>query len=104
DAAFQAGPERPAPTIRHALAAGPDAAGGALARTGLGTGSVGHFVAARRGPIYVVVGLLGGVWLAWWNHPTVSSVLLIVVVVVAVVAILEVVAAAGTGEPAEVDR
>ncbi|MFF7242674.1 hypothetical protein ACFZBU_02125 [Embleya sp. NPDC008237] len=99
-AAFLVGPARPAPGIRRTLAAGPDAAGGALARTGLGTGSVGRFVAARRGPVYAVVGLLGAVWLALWNHPTWSSVLLIVVVVLAVVALLEVVAAAGSGRPA----
>ncbi|MFI1378366.1 hypothetical protein [Embleya sp. NPDC020886] len=103
-AAFVVGPARRAAAVRRVLAAGPDAAGGALARTGLGTGSAGRFVAARRGPIYAVVGLLGGVWLAWWNHPTVPAVLLVLLVVLAVVAVLEVVAAAGTPEPAGVDR
>ncbi|MYS85678.1 hypothetical protein [Embleya scabrispora] len=103
-AAFLVGPARPAPTIRRVLAVGPDAAGGTLARTGLGTGSVGRFVAERRGPIYAAVGLLGGIWLAWWNHPTVSSVLLVVLVVLAVLAVLEVVAAAGTGRPVEAGR
>ncbi|MFI6582257.1 hypothetical protein [Embleya sp. NPDC050493] len=99
-AAFLVGPAPPAPGIRRALAAGPDAAGGALARTGLGTGSVGRFVAARRGPVYTAVGLLGGIRLVSWNHPTWSSVLLIVAVALAVVALLEVVAAAGSGRPA----
>ncbi|MGC0416667.1 hypothetical protein [Embleya sp. AB8] len=101
--AFLAGPARPALAIRRGLAVGPDTAGTLLARTGLGTGTPGRFVAAHRGLVFSMVGVLGGVWLAWWNHPTVSSVLLIIVVVVAVVALLEVIAAAGTPAPAGVD-
>ncbi|MFE3196936.1 hypothetical protein [Embleya sp. NPDC059237] len=103
-AAFVAGPARPAGTIRRAFVVAPDRAGAALARHGFGTGSVGVFVAAHRGPVYAVTGLLGGIWLCVWNEPTVWSVLLIVVVVVAVVAVLEAVAAAGTRREVETAR
>ncbi|MFI6983395.1 hypothetical protein ACIBSV_32940 [Embleya sp. NPDC050154] len=103
-AAFLVGPARSAGKLRRGLAAGPDAAGGALARTGAGTGSVGRFVAARRGPLYALVGVLGGIWLVLWDHPTVGSVLLVLGVVVAVVAVLEVIAAAGAREPVALDR
>ncbi|WP_406281944.1 hypothetical protein [Embleya sp. NBC_00896] len=103
-AAFLAGPARSAGTVRHGLAAGPDAAGRSIARAGLGTGSVGRFVAAHRGPVYGAVGVLGGVWLVWWNHPTVSSVLLILLVLLGVLAVLETIAAAGAAVPADAAR
>jgi len=106
-AAYVAGPGRAAGVARRALAAGPDTVGGALARAGLRTGSVGRFVAERRTGLFLVAGLLAGVWLVVWNHPTVESVLVVLAVLLAVLAVLETIAAGaptGTRDTERVDR
>ncbi|WP_436777503.1 hypothetical protein [Yinghuangia sp. YIM S09857] len=96
--AFLYGPARLARTIRRGLTGGLGAAGRAAADAGVRTGAVGTWVAAHRGPLYLGVIALGGLWLFLWNDPTPGSVLLVAVLVALVLAVLEAVAAAAAAE------
>ncbi|WTW97968.1 hypothetical protein OG216_33580 [Streptomycetaceae bacterium NBC_01309] len=101
--AFLYGPSRPSRTIRRGLTTGLGAAGRAASDAGVRTGKAGSWIAAHRGPLYLGVIALGGLWLFLWNHATPASVLLVAVLVALVLAVLETVAAASAAEAEAAD-
>ncbi|WP_128376918.1 hypothetical protein [Streptomyces cavernae] len=93
-AAYLYGRGRGARAVRSGAARSTGAAGRALARSGLRTGSTGHWLDTHRGWTTGVVIAAGALALALWNYPTPASVALVLGIVVLVLAILGVLAAA----------
>jgi hypothetical protein len=92
--AYLYGPGRPARAVRAAADRGTTAAGRALRRTGVHTGSVGHWLTGHRAWTTGVVIAAGALALVLWNHPTVAAVALVLGLALAVLLVLATVAAA----------
>ncbi|WP_418960608.1 hypothetical protein [Streptomyces tritici] len=92
--AYLYGPGRPARAVRATTDRGTTAAGRALRRAGVRTGSTGHWLAGHRA--WTTGGVIAAavLTLVLWNHPTVGVVALVVGVSVAVLLLLAVCAAA----------
>ncbi|MFJ2720926.1 hypothetical protein [Streptomyces sp. NPDC087437] len=98
-AAYLYGPGRAARGVRTLAGRSTTAAGEALGRAGVHTGTAGHWLDAHRKWTTGVVIAAGALALVLWNHPTVAVVALVLCVVLAVLILLAVLASA-TG-PAE---
>ncbi|MFI8303881.1 hypothetical protein ACIF80_10555 [Streptomyces sp. NPDC085927] len=92
--AYLYGPGRPARTVRTTAQRGTTAAGRALRRAGVRTGSTGHWLADHQAWTVGGVFVAGALALVLWNHPTVGAVVLVIGVVLAVLVGLAVLAAA----------
>ncbi|MFK4145977.1 hypothetical protein [Streptomyces sp. NPDC004065] len=99
-AAYLYGPGRLARAVRKLAVRGTTAAGRALERAGLHTGSTGRWLDAHRSWTTGIVIGAGALALLLWNYPTAGVVALILCLVLAVMIILAVLAsAAGPARP-----
>ncbi|MBM9618313.1 hypothetical protein JE024_06055 [Streptomyces zhihengii] len=94
------GPGRAARAVRRAAARATGAAGRALERGGLRTGTAGRWLDAHRSWTTGAVVAAGVLVLLLWNHPTVGAVALVLCLMLAVLALLAVFAAARGPSPA----
>ncbi|MFD7303782.1 hypothetical protein ACFV83_23105 [Streptomyces pharetrae] len=92
--AYLYGPGRPARAVRAATHRGTTAAGLALHRAGMRTGSTGRWLADHQAWTTGAVIAAGVLALVLWNHPTVAAVALVIGVSLAVLVVLAVLAAA----------
>ncbi|MFG3505931.1 hypothetical protein ACGF5F_10490 [Streptomyces sp. NPDC047821] len=92
--AFLYGHGRVARAVRATAGRGTTAAGGALHRAGLRTGSTGRWLADHPGWTTGGVIAASALTLVLWNHPTVGAVALVLGVALAVVLLLAILAAA----------
>ncbi|OEJ23489.1 hypothetical protein AS594_02280 [Streptomyces agglomeratus] len=97
--AYLYGRGRLARAVRTTAGRGTTAAGRALHRAGMSTGSTGHRLAEYRAWTTGGVIAAGALALLLWNHPTVGAIALVLGVGVAVLIVLAILAAAG--EPAD---
>ncbi|MBH5333928.1 hypothetical protein IHE55_03570 [Streptomyces pactum] len=88
------GPGRPARAVRSGAERGTAAAGRAVYRAGLHTGSTGRRLADHRARASGVVIAAGVLTLVLWNHPTAGAVALVLGITVAVLLVLAVLGAA----------
>ncbi|MFF3321038.1 hypothetical protein [Streptomyces sp. NPDC002889] len=93
-AGYLYGPGQGARAVRSPVARGTEAAGHALARSGLRTGAVGRWLHTHRPVTTTVVVAAGALVLFLWDYPTPASVVLVLVLVVVVLAVLGVLGAA----------
>ncbi len=98
--AYLYGPGRAARGVRRLARRGATAAGQALNRAGLRTGSVGRRLAEHRSWATGITIGAGVLALVLWNHPTVGAVALVLAVVLVVTALVAVLAAASAPAPA----
>ncbi|MEV5730609.1 hypothetical protein AB0N50_33210 [Streptomyces pharetrae] len=92
--AYLYGPGRPARAVRAATHRGTTAAGLALHRAGMRTGSTGRWLADHQAWTTGAVIAAGVLALVLWNHPTVAAVALVIGVSLAALVVLAVLAAA----------
>ncbi|PWI07375.1 hypothetical protein DIZ27_28425 [Streptomyces sp. NWU339] len=92
--AYLYGPGRPARAVRTTAQRGATAAGRALLRAGVRTGTAGRWLADHRAWTTGGVFAAGALALVLWNHPTVGAVVLVLGVVLAVLVVLAILAAA----------
>lgn len=97
-AAYLYGPGRGARAVRSGAARSTGAAGRALARSGLRTGSTGHWLDTHRGWTTGVLIAAGALALLLWNYPTPASVATVLGIVVVVLALLGILAAAAAAD------
>ncbi|MGW0811785.1 hypothetical protein ACWD00_00770 [Streptomyces viridiviolaceus] len=99
-AAYLYGPGRPARAVRTTAQRWTTAAGRALGRAGVHTGSTGRRLTDHRA--WATGGVIAAAALALvlWNHPTVGAVALVLGVALAVLIVLAILAAAGPADQA----
>ncbi|MFJ8075365.1 hypothetical protein ACIQ7Q_15885 [Streptomyces sp. NPDC096176] len=93
-AAYLYGPGRLARAVRATTERSTTAAGRALHRAGVHTGSTGHWLTGHRAWTTGIVIAAGALALILWNHPTVGAVALVLGITVALLIVLAVLAAA----------
>ncbi|MGW3943417.1 hypothetical protein [Streptomyces phaeochromogenes] len=101
--AYLYGPGRAARGVRAAAQRGATAAGRALSRAGLRTGSIGGRLAEHRSWATGITIGAGALALVLWNHPTVGGVVLVLGLVLFALALVAVLAATAEPSPADVE-
>lgn len=102
-AGYLYGQGRGAVAVRAAAARSTEAAGHALARTGVTTGAVGQWLRAHQPLTTGAVVGAGGLTLFLWDYPTPATVALLLLLVVVVLVLLGVLAAADDSEQRPTD-
>lgn len=101
--AYLYGPGRAARGVRAVAQRGATAAGRALSRAGLRTGSLGGRLAEHRSWAAGITIGAGALALVLWNHPTVGGVVLVLGLVLFALALVAVLAATAEPSPADVE-